>query len=302
MSYASETKRIITSKSAGSWCCKVSELCALICFGATYKNGVLTIKSETEEVFNRLLDLCDEALNILKQKITIPEREGQRYIFTLKDHDEIARLCEFFGFPFDGKTIIFSPDKDIYESDCCKVSFIRGAYIMAGSVSNPEKNYHLEFVTKHAKAADLLYELLSEADILSRLTVRKNSFVIYIKEFEAIAEIMGLLGAGSMMMDLYNIKIEREVRNKVNRVVNCDNANIKKITSAAEAHLDAINKIIAANALDKLSDTLKEIAVLRLENPDLSLSELGMLLDPPIGKSGVNHRLSRLVAFSENLN
>ena len=173
---------------------------------------------------------------------------------------------------------------------------------MAGSVSNPEKNYHLEFVTKHAKAADLLYELLTEADISSRLTVRKNSFVIYIKEFEAIAEIMGLLGAGSMMMDLYNIKIEREVRNKVNRVVNCDNANIKKITSAAEAHLDAINKIIAANALDKLSDTLKEIAVLRLENPDLSLSELGMLLDPPIGKSGVNHRLSRLVEFSKNLN
>ena len=154
---------------------------------------------------------------------------------------------------------------------------------------------------KYAKPADKLFEMLSELNIKSKLTVRKNNFVIYIKEFEVIAELLGLLGAGAKMMDLYNLKIEKELRNEVNRMVNCDSANIKKITAAAQNHVNAINKIIEAGMMDTLPQTLSEIAYLRLENPDSSLDELGKLLKTPIGKSGVNHRLNRLVEFAKSL-
>ena len=214
MSYASETKKIICERPSEGWCCKLSELSALIAFGATYKNGVLKIKSESEEVFNRLLSIMDDAVSILKQKITIPEREGGRYVLTIKDAGEIKRLCDELGFNIHDDLIDFTPDGEILENDCCKKSFIRGAYLMGGSISDPEKNYHLEFVCRHAKAADSLFELLCEAQIKAKLTVRKNSFVIYIKEFEAIANLMGIIGAGSKMMDLYNLKIERELNQK----------------------------------------------------------------------------------------
>lgn len=301
MSYASETKKLICEKPSGDWCCKASELAGLVCFGSTYTKGTLKIKSESSDVFDRLLNLCDEVCNILNQKITVPIKEGGRHILTLNNTNEISSLCDCMGFTMSENSIDFLPDEEILENDCCKTSFIRGAFLSGGSVSAPERNYHLEFVCKHAKPADKLFELLSKLHINSRLTVRKNNFVVYIKEFEAIANILGLLGAGAKMMDLYNLKIEKELRNEVNRVVNCDNANIKKITAAAQNHINAINKIISAGMLDSLPDTLSEIATLRLENPDASLDELGKLLKKPIGKSGVNHRLNRLVEFSKNL-
>lgn len=301
MSYASETKKLICEKPSGDWCCKLAELAGLLCFGSTYKNGSLKIKSESQDVFERLLNITDDVTDVLKQKITIPKSEGGRYILTLNDKEEILRLCDCVGFNLTDTSIEFVFDDELLENDCCKTSFIRGAFLSGGSLSDPERNYHLEFVCKYAKPADKLFELLESININSRLTVRKNNFVIYIKEFEAIANILGLLGAGSKMMDLYNLKIEKELRNEVNRVVNCDSANIKKITAAAETHLNAINKIIEAGALDLLPDTLSEIAHLRLEHPSASLDELGKLLKTPIGKSGVNHRLNRLVEFSKNI-
>ncbi len=301
MSYASETKELILQRPIGDWCCKLSELAGLIAFGASYKNKSLKIKSESGSVFERLLSITDEVTDILNQKITIPKSDGGRYVLALNDEAETERLCACMGFNLHNGYIDFSCDEEIFENECCKISYIRGAFLSGGSVSDPERNYHLEFVCKHAKPADKLFELLCEMNIKSKLTVRKNNFVIYIKEFEAIAELLGLLGAGTKMMDLYNLKIEKELRNEVNRMVNCDNANIKKITAAAQNHVNAINKIIEAGMMDTLPQTLTEIAYLRLENPDSSLDELGKLLKAPIGKSGVNHRLNRLVEFSKSL-
>ena len=273
----------------------------MVYFGAVINNGGLKIKSESKDGFDRLLDLLDEVTSIGKQKITLPAREGGRYILAIDSGEEMERLCGDLGFETDGSNIDFFALKDILESGCCRKSFIRGAYLMGGSLSDPRKNYHLEFVCKYPKAADTLSELLERYKINAKLTVRKDSFIVYIKEFEAIAELLGMIGAGSKMMELYNLKIERELRNNVNRVVNCDSANIKKITEAARVQLEAINKISKINGLDSLPETLSEIAYARRENPDASLAELGKMLTPPIGKSGVNHRLNRIVEIAKNL-
>ena len=165
-------------------------------------------------------------------------------------------------------------------------------------MSDPEKNYHLEFVTRTAPLADRLYELLEALSLPAKITVRKNSFVVYIKDSEAIAQLLGLIGAGGSMMAFYNIKIERELRNTVNRQVNCDSANLDKITAAAGRQIAAIQKIQQTTGFDNLPPVLGEIAVLRLENPEMSLKELGALLDPPIGKSGVKDVYKRQVHSS----
>ncbi len=303
MSFASETKKTICTVNEKRWCCKTSELSGLLCFGASYKNKTLTIKSESAEVFDRTVLLIDRQTSVSKQKITLPKSEGGRYILKISGTDEIMRLCEEMGFEFDLKNdcIDFCPSSDTLQNSCCKAAFVRGAYLMGGTVTDPEKNYHLEFVCKYAKAADKLSEILESMKINARLTVRKNSFVIYIKEFETIANLLGHLGAGSEMMELYNLKIERELRNDVNRAVNCDNANIKRITAAAEVQINAIKKIAETCGLESLPQTLFEVANARLENPEASLEEIGKTLDVPIGKSGVNHRLSRIVEFAKNL-
>ncbi len=301
MSFASEIKEIICESTDEKWCCKRSELVAMLCFGATLKNNVLKIKLESSAVFERMLALLDEVANVGRQKITLPAKEGGRYILSIDKAEEIERLSLDLGLKADGDNISFLDEGDIFESNCCEKSFIKGAYLISGSLSDPKKNYHLEFVCKQPRSADILFELLQKSKINAKLTVRKNTFVVYIKEFEAIADFLGIVGANSKMMEIYNLKIERELRNEVNRVVNCDSANIKKITGAAKNQIEAINKISELYGLDKLPETLVEIARLRCENPEASLIELGRMSSPPIGKSGVNHRLERIVEFAKKL-
>lgn len=301
MSFASETKKTICDVQNEQWCCKVSELAGFLCASALYKNGVLKIKFESSDVFERVVVLIDEVTAVSKQKIILPQRDGGRYILQISDKSEIVNLCEELGIEFEEEKTNFCPSDEIVENDCCKTAFVRGAYLAGATVTDPVKNYHLEFVVKYAKAADKLFEILESMEINAKLTVRKNSFVIYIKEFETIANLLGILGAAPEMMDLYNLKIEREVRNDVNRAVNCDNANIRRQADAANVQIVAIRKIIENYGLENLPETLREAAQIRLENPEASLAEIGKMFKVPIGKSGVNHRLNRIVEFANNL-
>lgn len=301
MSFASETKKTICESQGAQWCCKVSELAGILCSSAIYKNSVLKVKFESADVFERVIMLTDEVTSVVKQKITLPQHEGGRYILQISDKNEIKRLCEDVGIKFKEEKTNFCPEPDVVENECCKAAFVRGAYLAAGTVTDPQKNYHLEFVLKYAKAADKLFEILESMNYNAKLTVRKNNFVIYIKEFEAIANLLGMMGAGNEMMELYNLKIEREVRNDVNRAVNCDNANIKRQADAANTQLGAIKKIMESYGIENLPETLREAAQIRLENPEASLAEIGKMFSVPIGKSGVNHRLNRIVEFAKSL-
>lgn len=281
-------------------CCRRSELSALICFAGTLTGGALKIRLENGAVADRIVSLLKEILGLYKFERLRPGARGGWYTITISKPDQLENLADGLGLIHNGQIALF-PSGYITDFDCCKLSFIRGAFLGGGSIISPEKNYHMEFVTKTPPLADKLLELLQHCGIAARLTVRKNNFVVYIKESEAIAELLGLMGAGSSMMELYNVKIERELRNTVNRQVNCDSANLTKTTAAATRQLGAINRIAESVGLDELPQTLREIAYLRLQNPELPLRELGALANPPIGKSGVNHRMNRLIKYAEQL-
>lgn len=183
---------------------------------------------------------------------------------------------------------------------CCRAAYARGAFLGGGSVSDPKKNYHLEICARSRKEAEFLMRLLPEG-LRAGLTERKGSFVVYMKGCEEIADFLGYIGAPSAALELFSVQIEKEMRNNINRRVNCESANADKMARAASRHIVAAEKIKAAGKWDSLPDTLREIGDLRCEFPEDSLKELGGRLDPPIGKSGVNHRLNRLKSFADSL-
>jgi len=312
MSFASESKEAICKTAEGTWCCKRSELAALVCFAGGITRSVsysdiadtqsviadtLKIRIEHKSVASRIAALLSDVLGISAFGTEVPANRGGCYVITISDKNTLDNLADGLGL-VRGENIQLHPNAEVYDFDCCKEAFIRGAFLGGGSIIDPEKNYHMEFVTRTAALADKLAEIMDFYGVRAKTTVRKDSFVVYIKESDAIAELLGVMGAGMAMMELYNIKIEKELRNTVNRQVNCDSANMDKITAAAAVQCGAIRRLIDSGRLDALPDTLREVALLRLDNPDISLKELGEMLNPPIGKSGVNHRLKRILEIA----
>ena len=211
-----------------------------------------------------------------------------------------------------GETCLLDKDGNVSEcmspmhhrllrQNCCRRAFIRGAFLAVGSVSDPEKSYHFEIVCTVPEKARQLQELLASYDVDAKVVLRKRHYVVYIKEGSQIVELLGLMGAHISLMQLENVRIVKEMRNSVNRKVNCETANLNKTVSAAVRQAEDIRYIQEKIGLDKLPMDLEETARLRLEHTEASLKELGDMLSPKVGKSGVNHRLRKLSQIADDL-
>lgn len=185
--------------------------------------------------------------------------------------------------------------------DCCKRAYLRGAFLAGGSMSDPNKAYHLEIVSESKEQIERLQSMLKSFGLEGKSIPRKKMYVLYLKEGTQISELVGIMGGFVSMMEFENIRILKDMRNRVNRKVNCETANIHKVVSASMKQLEDIEYIKKILGLEKLPENLRQIASVRLEYPEASLKELGELLDPPIGKSGVNHRLRKLGELASQL-
>ncbi|MDF2609629.1 MAG: hypothetical protein K0R92_1103 [Lachnospiraceae bacterium] len=184
---------------------------------------------------------------------------------------------------------------------CCKRAFIRGAFLATGSISDPKKTYHFEIVAPDEPKAIQLQEIINSFEIDAKIVTRKKYYVVYIKEGSQIVDLLNVMEAHVALMNLENVRILKEMRNSINRQVNCEAANINKTVMAASKQIEDILYIKEQTGLSELSEGMEVIANLRIEYPEASLKELGALLDPPIGKSGVNHRLRKLSIIADNL-
>lgn len=189
----------------------------------------------------------------------------------------------------------------ILRLDCCRRAFLRGAFLAAGSVSDPAKSYHLEFVCKSRDAAEKLKRLLIKEGFDAKIVVRKKDQVVYLKEGDEIIDLLGMMGAGISFLNAENVRVLKEMRGTVNRKVNCETANLSRTAASAVRQMEDINYIRVRRGFGDLTPALRQMAEVRLANPDASLAELGAMLDPKIGKSGVNHRLRKLSAIAEDL-
>lgn len=254
---------------------------------------VFTLLKEHFQIHSKLMV---KKSNSLKKNniymVVIDEEMGVR---------ELLKETGIFKEVDGGITLDYRIDEKMVETDNEKRAYIRGAFLGGGSVTNPEKNYHLEFVTHSEEYAHDLCELINSCGLNSKVIQRKNSFIVYIKEGEQIVDILNIMGAHSCLLELENIRIMKEMRNNVNRLVNCETANLSKTVNAAVRQVESIKLIQSKIGLKRLPQNLREIAELRLEYPDESLKELGEMLTPPVGKSGVNHRLRKIEKIAEEL-
>ena len=200
-----------------------------------------------------------------------------------------------------GITLDYRIDEKMVETDDEKRAYIRGAFLGGGSISDPEKNYHMEFVTNNEDYANSLRDLINSEGLNAKIVARKNSFVVYLKESEQISDLLSMIGAYQALLSLQSTKIVKEMRNNVNRIVNCETANLSKTVNAAVRQVENIKLIQSKIGISSLPENLQEIALLRVENEDMSLKELGEMLNPPISKSGVNHRLKKIEQIANDL-
>lgn len=228
-------------------------------------------------------------------------KKGNAYQIHIEDAGDILRalgiLVDVDGFSgINDQVPLF-----LLKDSCCKRAYIRGAFLGGGSVSDPEKGYHLEFITHSEEYGNSLKELINEFGLESKLIDRKSNHIVYLKEGDQIVDLLNIIGAHKALLDFENVRIVKQMRNDVNRLVNCETANLNKTVNAAMKQVQDINLIKSVVGLGALPDGLSELAELRLEQPEASLKELGEMLDPPVGKSGVNHRFKKIHKFAESL-
>ena len=184
---------------------------------------------------------------------------------------------------------------------CCRRAFLRGAFLGAGTLTHPEKSYHFEWKAEDERLAQTLEKLLEKCELPYQSYLRKGQRVIYLKGAQQISDMLAVMGAGSSVLEMENIRINKQLRAAATRAANCDEHNSEKMLDAGQKQAEAIRRISLARGLFTLPPALREVARLRVENPDLSLKELGEMMDPPVGKSGVNHRLRRLMEIAEQI-
>lgn len=271
--------------------CDIAELSAICKVCTTYRDDGVSIVTENEDVADKIQRLFARVFSVEIDRVV---RNG-----TFKfDIDG-----DFFADTMALRLMIFNlDDAEVTPYDCCREAYIRGTFLGGGSMSDPKVRYHMEFDCRYESYANQLRDMLGEVGIVSKITCRKGRFIVYIKDYESIADILGVMGDVSASMELYNISIEKEIRNTINRQQNCELANIDKVTKTAQLQIECIKKVEKHLGFDNLPETLREIAKVRMAYPEDSLKELGDRLNPPIGKSGVNHRLKRIIEISEKYN
>ncbi|KHD37716.1 sporulation regulator WhiA [Clostridium acetobutylicum] len=231
-------------------------------------------------------------------------KKNNVYVVSITEDMGVRELLKTVGvMKNEGGIVTLSYDipEFVVKDDESRKMYIRGAFLGGGSVSNPEKMYHLEFVTHNEDYASNLRDLINTYGLNSKVIQRKNSYVVYIKEGEQVVDLLNIIGAHSSLLELENIRIIKEMRNNINRLVNCETANLSKTVNASVRQIESIKLIEKQIGLSRLPENLREVAKLRLNYPDESLKELGKMLEPPVGKSGVNHRLRKIEKIAEEL-
>ena len=312
MSFSSQVKEEISRHWSTARHCQIAELAAILGMnGHVQKNPEgkwsLVFQSENEVVVRKCFTLLKKTFNIEREIRIRPHmslNKGNVYLICLENPAETRKVLQGIkAIGLDGNISSQSVRVDpiVYQKNCCKRAFIRGSFLASGSISDPEKFYHFEIVCSTQEKAEQIQQVIASFDIDAKIVVRKKSYVVYIKEGAQIVEILGIMEAGLALMNLENIRILKEMRNSVNRKVNCETANINKTVSAAAKQIEDIRLIEEKRGLGSLNPGLEQIARLRLEYPEATLKELGEMLSPAVGKSGVNHRLRKLSILAEEL-
>ena len=312
MSFASNAKEELLRQPLGKSCCMLTELSAL-----TQTSGSLALKGggrvrvtwrvESAALARRIFLLLRTCLLLTPTLHFVQHNRlgGQRTcVLALEDQDAQKLLLALHMMEQDDEGNISlrrTAPRHPMTRQCCRRAFLRAAFLGAGTMTSPEKGYHLEWVAEEPTLRQTLAKLLEKSGLPVHEHIRRGKNVLYLKGAQQIADVLALMGASGAMLQMENIRIQKQMRGDANRASNCDEHNAERMVSAAQQQVEAIKAISIGQGLYALPPALRQMARARLEHPDLSLAELGQLMDPPVGKSGVNHRMRRLMALAAEM-
>ena len=296
MSFSANVKSELCRPEVEKGCCALAEAMGALLYANTFSADAIRIVTESRDLGLRLPRLFRKGLGVSFD--LLPEEGGSgKLTYTITDREKIRQVFSACGFSAE-TSVSLHVNFALLEKDCCRRAFLRGAFLAGGSVTDPEKRYHLELSTTHWKVSRETGTLLLEMELPAKETERKGSSVLYYKQSEAIEDFLTVIGAPVSAMAVMEAKIEKDWRNEANRKTNCDSANVDKAVAASQEQLAAIRKLEERAVLETLPEKLQQTATLRREHPEMTLSELAELHEPPISKSAVNHRMRKLLSLA----
>lgn len=294
MSFSSDVKKELCAIECENDCCRRAEAYGMLYFGRAFGIDDISIMTDYDFVAQKYKNAIRYIISAEPEETV--SKSGKVTVFIPDADDRIAMFNELGYSGNESSLRILTTN---IENECCFGAFLRGVFLSCGIITDPKIEYHLEFdVTFKNKSRDLS-EMFEDFPAIPKQSDRNGVNLVYFKDSDHIENILAVIGAHQSVLELIGEKIMKEVRNNVNRKVNCDRANIKKTCSASAEQIKAINILLKAEKLDELPEELKELAELRLDNPEMSLSELGENLSPPISRSGVNHRLKKIIEIAK---
>lgn len=306
MSFAGQTKKELTLIEADP-CCELAELSALIRMNGSVslsnKRIILDISTENAAIARRIYSLIKKQFDVHTELLVRKKmRLKKNNVYIVRIPAKVQEILSDLKIVTEGFVFNQGIDKEMIRKSCCKRSYLRGAFLAGGSVNNPEgSSYHLEIATLYEEHCQSLVELANKFDLNARCIERKKGFIFYMKEGEKIIELLSIIGAHQALFKFEDVRIMRDMRNSVNRIVNCETANLNKTIGAAVRQIDNIKLLEREVGLASLPDKLREVANIRLMHPDLNLTEVGEMLGGKVSKSGVNHRLRKIDELAEKL-
>jgi cell division protein WhiA len=306
LSFAAQTKKELTLIEAEA-CCEKAELSALIRMNGSVQLSnqrvTLDISTENAAIARRIYSLLKKTYHLHTELLVRKKmRLKKNNVYIVRVPNQVQELLADLCIVSEG--FMFTPNiaKDMIRNNCCKRAYLRGAFLAGGSVNNPEgSSYHLEIASMYEEHCKALCQLANRFDLNARCIERKKGFVFYIKEGEKIIEFLSIIGAHQALFKFEDVRIMKDMRNSVNRIVNCETANLNKTIGAAVRQIDNIRLLQKEVGLESLPEKLREVAEIRLQHPDMNLKEVGDMLKGSVSKSGVNHRLRKIDELAEKL-
>ena len=304
VSFATQAKQNLCAINIKKDCCRRALLYGILLFAVNFDENKIRLITESETTAELTLKLLAELyhiegnLYVTERKHANEDGETQKSNkITVSARNDVKKILTKLGCEVEATSHI---NMTLFTCENCRPSFLRGVFLSAGLLTDPERSYHLEIPVKNEAIAYELIAMLEDADISAKLGARKNQIIVYIKSSEQIENFLAYIGASGALFDMMNSRIIKGAKNDANRRVNCDTANLSKTVSASKAQTDAIRELISSGRLELLPPELKETALLRLEYPELSIKDFGLMFEPAISKSGVNHRLKKIMEFAQN--
>lgn len=298
MSFSSDVKNELT-QSISSACCYKAEAFGMLLFGRSFSLSEISLMTEMKNVAERYCACIRDLTGItpLMQKSA-----AGNFKVIVQERAQRAKILEYFG--YTGKELALRLNLGNLEqtnNDCCSRAFLRGAFLVCGSITDPEKDYHIEFTVAKAKLCDDLVQIIDDMGLRCKKIIRNNSYVVYSKDAESVEDFIGVMGANKAFMTIMQTRAMKDLKNQINRRSNFESANMSRSIEAGLKQVSLIESVLEKISFDDMTEDLSELCKLRLENPELSLDEIGKLTNPPLSRSAVSRRFKKLEKIAEEL-